>query len=284
MKNCKIKVPYISDDIISKAVESNGINKNEIILLRANKAYTINPKERTIINTGLKIAVPQGFELQVRNAGNYNVQGGLLNIVNEPGTIDSDYRGDVGVIVYNPHSFKIELGEGDVVAKGVFNKVEQVIFADINEKEPYAIKVTGEGNAQIPFYATDGAAGVDIVASERKIIKAGETAKIETGLTIDLPPYMVGEIRSRSGLAAKKGIKANNDLIKNGKNVAVILTNTSSEDFIVESGDRIAQIVFMLKNSEKANVEIYLKKVSTLDETSRAAGGFGSTGVSAKKN
>lgn len=131
-----------------------------------------------------------------------------------------------------------------------------------------------------PFYATSGSAGMDLSAciDEPVVIKKGEIKMISTGIAISLPSNeYVAYIYARSGLACKKGICLANSVgvvdsdyrgeIKCG------LINLSNEDFTVNHGDRIAQLVI----APVAIAEI--QECETLDETQRGAGGFGSTGV-----
>ena len=131
-----------------------------------------------------------------------------------------------------------------------------------------------------PRYATDGAAAMDICAciDAPLTIPAGERAVIPTGIAIALPSKeYVALMFVRSGLGIKKGICLSNgigviDADYRGE-ICVGLFNTSSEPFVVNRGDRIAQMMFMPVYSAK------LCEAIALDETARGAGGFGSTGV-----
>lgn len=140
------------------------------------------------------------------------------------------------------------------------------------------IKCMASAGAVIPSYKTSGAAGADICAllSEPVIIKKGERAIIPTGLFFSIPEGYEIQVRPRSGLAAKNGVTVLNtpgtiDSDYRGE-LKVILINLGSEDFTVNSGDRIAQIIV-------APVTIgSFELTDSLDETERGAGGFGSTG------
>ena len=140
------------------------------------------------------------------------------------------------------------------------------------------IKCVASEGAVIPQYKTSGAAGADICAllSESVVIKKGERAMIPTGLFFAIPEGYEVQVRPRSGLAAKNGVTVLNtpgtiDSDYRGE-VKVILINLGNEDFTVNNGDRIAQIVV-------APVTIgEFEQVSELDETERGTGGFGSTG------
>lgn len=132
-----------------------------------------------------------------------------------------------------------------------------------------------------PEYATAGAAGMDLVAAVPEdaplTILPGARAAVPTGLSFAIPRDFEGQVRPRSGLALKNGITVLNapgtiDSDYRGE-VKVILVNTSAEAFEITRGMRIAQIVF-------ARVErMQLAEVSSLDETVRGSGGFGSTGL-----
>lgn len=131
----------------------------------------------------------------------------------------------------------------------------------------------------LPHYASSGAAGMDLLAAigEDIIIKAGERALIPTGLRIGLPAGYELQIRPRSGLALKHGITLPNtpgtvDEDYRGE-IGVIVLNTGKEDFMISRGMRIAQAVLA------PVIRLTWVEVSELDETSRGAGGFGSTGI-----
>ena len=128
----------------------------------------------------------------------------------------------------------------------------------------------------VPSYATDGAAGLDVVAAEELTLAPGERHAVATGFAIAIPPGYEVQIRPRSGLALKHGITCLNtpgtiDEDYRGE-VKVILANLGSEPFAVKRGERIAQLVPapVLKAS--------FREVTQLGETTRGIGGFGSTG------
>jgi dUTP pyrophosphatase len=133
----------------------------------------------------------------------------------------------------------------------------------------------GEG-LPLPAYATNGAAGMDVVAAEDIVLGSGERHAVATGFAIAIPPGFEVQVRPRSGLALKHGITCLNtpgtiDEDYRGE-VKVILANLGSEPFEVRRGERIAQLVpAPVQKAEFAEVE-------ELDETHRGGGGFGSTG------
>ncbi len=128
----------------------------------------------------------------------------------------------------------------------------------------------------LPAYATAGAAGMDLRSAESLTLKPGARALVATGISIALPMGVEAQIRPRSGLAVKHGVTVLNapgtvDWDYRGE-IKVPLINHGTVDFLIARGDRIAQMVF-------AKVEVLaLIEVSTLDETIRGAGGFGSSG------
>ncbi|NDV42176.1 dUTP diphosphatase [Flagellimonas sediminis] len=141
------------------------------------------------------------------------------------------------------------------------------------------IKVINRSEHQLPHYETLASAGMDLRANVEKpiVLKPLERAIIPTGIFIELPIGYEAQVRSRSGLAAKKGITVLNapgtiDADYRGE-VGVILANISSEDFVIENGERIAQLV-IAKHERAIWVE-----VDALSDTTRGEGGFGSTGT-----
>ncbi|MEX0274005.1 MAG: dUTP diphosphatase [Flavobacteriaceae bacterium] len=141
------------------------------------------------------------------------------------------------------------------------------------------IRIINKSNHPLPGYETHESAGMDLRAHlETPMAMAPmERAIIKTGLFIELPRGYEAQVRPRSGLAAKKGVTVLNapgtiDADYRGE-IGVILINLSKEDFIVEDGERIAQLV--IAKHEQAQWEL----VEELAETNRGTGGFGSTGV-----
>jgi dUTP pyrophosphatase len=131
----------------------------------------------------------------------------------------------------------------------------------------------------LPSYETLASAGMDLRAAIQEPISLQplERALIKTGLFIELPIGYEAQVRPRSGLALKKGITVLNspgtvDADYRGE-IGVILVNLSSEIFVIENGERIAQLVIAKHERAEWN------PVEALSETSRGAGGFGSTGV-----
>ncbi|MEM0541448.1 dUTP diphosphatase [Flavobacterium sp. j3] len=141
------------------------------------------------------------------------------------------------------------------------------------------IKIINKSQHQLPNYETIASAGMDLRAnlSEPITLKSLERTIVKTGLFIELPIGYEAQVRPRSGLAAKKGITVVNspgtvDADYRGE-IGVILVNLSHEDFVIENGERIAQLI--IAKHERAE----WISVEELSETSRGEGGFGSTGV-----
>jgi dUTP pyrophosphatase len=128
----------------------------------------------------------------------------------------------------------------------------------------------------LPAYATDGAAGMDIVSAETLSLAPGGRAAVPTGLCIAIPDGFEVQVRPRSGLALKNGLTVANapgtiDSDYRGE-VKVILINLGSKPMLIERGMRIAQLVVAPVTRG------VFEEVASLDDTTRGSGGFGSTG------
>lgn len=140
------------------------------------------------------------------------------------------------------------------------------------------IQVINKSKHPLPAYATEQSAGMDLRANLEQpiLLKPLQRCLVPTGLYMALPRGFEAQVRPRSGLAIKKGIGVLNapgtiDADYRGE-VCVILVNLSSEDFVIEDGERIAQMV--IARHEQPEWE----EVEVLDETERGVGGFGHTG------
>ena len=141
------------------------------------------------------------------------------------------------------------------------------------------VKVINRSRFDLPRYATPLSAGMDVRANidEAVVLRPLERAMIPTGLSIELPEGYEMQIRPRSGLAAKHGITVLNspgtiDADYHGE-IRVILVNLSNEEFRIEAGERIAQMVIA------RHEQVEWCEVEVLADTERGAGGFGHTGV-----
>jgi len=141
------------------------------------------------------------------------------------------------------------------------------------------VEIINKSKHPNPSYSTEFSAGMDLRANidEAITLKPLERTLVKTGLYISLPKGTEAQIRPRSGLAFKKGITVLNspgtiDADYRGE-IGIILVNLSNEDFVINDGERICQMVIAKHES------IVWENVEILDETVRGAGGFGHTGV-----
>jgi len=141
------------------------------------------------------------------------------------------------------------------------------------------VEIINKSKHPNPSYSTEFSAGMDIRANidEPITLKPLERTLVKTGLYISLPKGTEAQIRPRSGLAFKKGITVLNtpgtiDADYRGE-IGIILVNLSNEDFVINDGERICQMVIAKHES------IVWENVEVLDDTVRGAGGFGHTGV-----
>lgn len=146
---------------------------------------------------------------------------------------------------------------------------------------PVQVKRLAHGTGlPLPAYATDGAAGMDVVSAEDVTIAPGARHAVATGLAMAIPQGYEIQVRPRSGLALKHGITVPNtpgtiDSDYRGE-LKVILINLGHEPFAIARGDRVAQLVLA------PVVQAAWDEVAELDATERGEGGFGSTGGHAK--
>lgn len=147
----------------------------------------------------------------------------------------------------------------------------------MSDAVPVLVKRLDHGRGlDLPAYATDGAAGMDVVSAEDVTIAPGARHAVATGLAMAIPPGFEVQVRPRSGLALKHGITVPNtpgtiDSDYRGE-LKVILINLGNEPFAIRRGDRVAQLVLA------PVVQAGWVEVDELDDTARGSGGFGSTG------
>ncbi len=140
------------------------------------------------------------------------------------------------------------------------------------------IKIVNKSQNSLPLYSTAKSAGMDLRANldEAVVLKALERKLIPTGLYIQLPDGYEAQIRPRSGLAINKGVTVLNspgtiDADYRGE-IKIILINLSNEDFVINHGERIAQMIISAYN------QVDWEEVNQLEESDRGDGGFGHTG------
>jgi dUTP pyrophosphatase len=138
----------------------------------------------------------------------------------------------------------------------------------------FLVKVLS-ANAKVPSRSSDKAAGYDLSSAEESVVPARGRKMIKTGIAISVPVGHYGRVAPRSGLTLKNGIDVGAGVIDEDYRgeVCVILFNHSDEEFVVNIGDRIAQLI--LEKISTLDVEV----VNSLDITDRGDGGFGSTGI-----
>ena len=141
------------------------------------------------------------------------------------------------------------------------------------------VKIINQSKHALPTYETSASAGLDVRANSDQpiLLHPFERALVKTGLFLEIPLGYECQVRPRSGLALKKGITVLNspgtiDADYRGE-VGVILINLSQETVVIESGERIAQLIFAKVEQAEWN------EVEALSETERGEGGFGSTGT-----
>jgi dUTP pyrophosphatase len=142
-----------------------------------------------------------------------------------------------------------------------------------------SVSITRDERARafpLPAYATPASSGVDLRAVEKRVLQPGERALVPTGIRIALPVGYEAQVRPRSGLALKHGITLPNspgtiDADYRGE-ILVIMQNLGNAPFVIEPGDRIAQMVVAPVS------QVDWVETDALEETERGAGGFGSTG------
>lgn len=146
------------------------------------------------------------------------------------------------------------------------------------EIEKLNVKVINKSSNTLPEYGTEHAVGLDIRAflEEPIVLKPLERVLVKTGLFLEIPVGFEAQVRPRSGLAYKNGLTVLNtpgtiDADYRGE-VGVILVNLSNQEFKIENGERIAQLVFA------KHEQVIWQATENLSETKRADGGFGSTG------
>lgn len=277
--------------------------------LAAAEPITIPAGGKGIAKTGLAIAIPEGTYARIAPRSGLAAK---KMIACGAGVVDYDYRGEVGVVLFNHGPEEFVVAQGDRVAQLILEQCSMVGCQEVESLEETARGAGGFGstgvseapgampapaapvaassqpeaqsmrvkrtrpNASMPVRGSSAAAGFDLAAAEAYTVKAGGKAIVMTGLSIAIPSNTYARIAPRSGLAAKKMIQVGAGVVDydyRGE-VGVVLFNHGPEDFEIAVGDRVAQLIL-----EKVAMGPAVE-VDTLEETERGAGGFGSTGVS----
>ena len=101
-------------------------------LLNAGQESIIKPGERKLFPTGIKVAVPEGYEIQIRSRSGLALKKGIM-VLNSPGTIDAGYRGEIGVILFNTSKEEVQIDRGMKIAQAVLQKVEKIEWEECQE-------------------------------------------------------------------------------------------------------------------------------------------------------
>mmetsp|Transcript_2051 Transcript_2051/g.7957 ORF Transcript_2051/g.7957 Transcript_2051/m.7957 type:complete len:375 (+) Transcript_2051:145-1269(+) len=277
--------------------------------LAASEGTTVPAGGKAIVKTGLSIAIPEGTYARIAPRSGLAAKH-MINC--GAGVVDYDYRGELGVVLFNHGPEAFEVAPGDRIAQLILEKVSMVGCVEVDAlaetargaggfgstgvagaaATPAAAAAQGEAPpadvplgamqvkrlnaaAALPVRGSADAAGFDLAAAEATTVKAGGKAIVKTGLSIAIPWGTYARIAPRSGLAAKKMIQVGAGVVDydyRGE-VGVVLFNHGTEDFEVAVGDRVAQL--LLEEISMAPCT----EVESLDDTARGAGGFGSTGV-----
>jgi dUTP pyrophosphatase len=128
-KMLKIKIKKIKENAVVPKYAHHG---DAGVDLYSTEDYILKPGERTLVSTGIAIAIPPGHEAQVRPKSGLALKHGI-SIVNTPGTVDCEYRGEIGVIVINLGNEDFKIEKGNKIAQMVFNKIEEADFEEVEE-------------------------------------------------------------------------------------------------------------------------------------------------------
>ncbi len=138
----KIKVQRIRD-IELPAYRHYG--DSGLDLVNASEDVSIMPGERKLIPSGIRVAIPEGYELQIRSRSGLALNSGVM-VLNSPGTVDSGYRGEVGVILYNASKEPVKISRNQRVAQAVLQQVEKISWEETDELPESARKEGGFGS------------------------------------------------------------------------------------------------------------------------------------------
>jgi len=275
--------------------------------LSAAEATIVPAGGKSIAKTALSVAVPEGTYARIAPrsglAAKHMIHCGA-------GVVDYDYRGEVGVVLFNYGSTDFAVAVGDRVAQMILEEIDMADCIEVESLDDTARGAGGFGStgvseatsvitasaapcsavggvvrvkklvpeAMLPVRGSTDSAGFDLAAVHAVSVPARGKAIVKTGLSIAIPETTYARIAPRSGLAAKKMIHVGAGVVDadyRGE-VGVVLFNHGPEAFEVAPGDRVAQLI--LEKIEMLKCE----EVESLEDTARGAGGFGSTGVAAK--
>merc|ERR1719253_210271 len=270
---------------------------------------TVPKGGKAIAKTGLSVAVPKGTYARLAPRSGLAAKH-MIDVA--AGVVDSDYRGEGGVVLFNHGAEDFAVKAGDRIAQLLVEKYNTAGCEQVESLEETARGVGGFGStgvaaaaqtaevsgspekkrprkeeqqmlvkklrqeAVLPAKGSEEAAGFDLSAAEATIVPAGGKSIAKTALSVAVPEGTYARIAPRSGLAAKHMIHCGAGVVDydyRGE-VGVVLFNYGTQDFAVATGDRVAQMV--LEEVEMVGCV----EVESLEDTVRGSGGYGSTGVS----
>lgn len=153
MTHIKVQVYNKSGNPLPKYETANAAGMDLIADVSGNDRILIYPGKRCLIKTGLHVAIPEGFELQIRPRSGLALKKGIT-VLNTPGTIDSDYRGEIGVILYNTGDESVGIANGERIAQAILTPVVSCMWSDVEHLEDLSKTDRGEGGF--------GSTGIDI--------------------------------------------------------------------------------------------------------------------------
>ena len=249
-----------------------------ILYVHSNKNISIAPKELYLYDTGFQFHFDKDLELLV--FGNDKLFKNGVIVINEPGTVDADYRGNVMIAFYNTSNKTYNIERLDLVAILRFGLVVRdwrKADKGMDKLEDKVLYYKAEKNFE-PHRGSELSSGLDLKAQIKKklIVPSGQSATIPTGVKVRIPKNTEVHVRARSGFSTKNKVLVFHEIItpSNGfVDVEVKLLNLNSEDLVIEPGTRIAQMVAV----KSVNIELY--ETNDLSQTARGDAGFGSTGT-----
>lgn len=144
MQQVKVKIYNTSNNPNPIYVSSLSAGADIFAFIPELETIVIEPGERKLIPTGIYVGIPDGFEIQVRPRSGLALKKGI-SVLNTPGTIDGDYRGEVGVVLINNGMDSFEVNSGDRIAQIVLKRVPQIVWEDVNSLEALGSENRGGG-------------------------------------------------------------------------------------------------------------------------------------------
>lgn len=139
----KVKILRLKKNIQLPAYQHKG--DSCVDLINAGDTVTLAPLSRCLIPAGIKVSIPEGYEIQVRPRSGLAIKKGLT-VLNTPGTVDSGYRGEICVILYNSSSEPVEIGNGERVAQAALCKVEKIDWEEVDNLDATSRDAGGFGS------------------------------------------------------------------------------------------------------------------------------------------